>query len=66
MKFSMSEYLIDKDYDAALRNKLDAFRRLTDCNKSLQLTMITTFGVKRNKYSNIIQRQVTLDDLFHR
>jgi hypothetical protein len=66
MKFSMSEYLIDKDYDAALRNKLDAFRRLTDCTKSLQLTMITTFGIKRNKYSNIIQRQVTLDDLFHR
>ena len=66
MKYSVSEYIIDKDYDAALRNKLDAFRRLTDCNKTLQITMITTFGVKRNKYSSIAQSQLTLDDLFHR
>ena len=26
--------------------------------------MITTFGVKNNKYSNMIQSQVILDDLF--
>ena len=65
MKFSINEYLIDKNYDAVLRNKIDTFRRLTNTRKSLSLTMITTYGIKKNKYSSIVQSQVTLDDLFH-
>ena len=64
MKFSVNEYVIDKSYDAVLRNKLEVFRRMTDCKKSLQITMITTYGVKRNQYSNFVQSQVVLDDLF--
>lgn len=64
MKYSINEYVIDKDYDAVLRNKLEAFRRITGSRCSLQITMITTYGVKKNKYSNLIQSQVTLDDLF--
>lgn len=65
MKFSVNEYVVDKTYDANLRNKLETFRRMTNNRKSLQITMITTYGVKPNMYSNIIQSQVTLDDLFH-
>ena len=65
MKFSINEYVIDKDYDAVLRNKLETFRRMTNCRQSLQMTMITTYGVKKNKYSNFVQSEVTLDDLFH-
>ena len=64
MKFSINEYVIDKDYDMVLRNKLDAFRRMTNCKKSLQTTMITTYGVKRGKYSGIINSQITLEGLF--
>ena len=66
MKFSVNEYIIDKAYDAVLRNKLEIFRKLTNCNKSLQTVMITTYGVKDNKYSGFVQSQVLLDDLFHR
>lgn len=65
MKFSMNEFVIDKTYDISLRNKVDSFRRNTNTRKSLLLTMITTFGVRKNKYSSLIQSQVTLDDLFH-
>lgn len=65
MKYSINDYVIDKDYDAVLRNKIDTFRRLTNCRESLQLTLVTTYGVKKNKYSNIAQSQVILDDLFH-
>lgn len=65
MKFSINEFVIDKAYDAVLRNKLDAFRRVTGTRSSLQITMITTYGVKKNKYSNLIQSQITLDDLFY-
>ena len=49
MKFSVNEFIIDKDYDEKLRNKIETFRRQTDCKKSLRLTMITTYGVKQNK-----------------
>ena len=64
MKFSINEFAIDKSYDMSLRNKLESFRRATNCRQSLQTTMITTYGVKRGKYSGVIQSQVTLDDLF--
>ena len=64
IKYSLNEYVIDKEYDMILRNKLEAFRRMTNCKKTLQTTMITTYGVKRGKYSGIIHSQITLDDLF--
>ena len=66
MKFSMSEFIVDKDYDRKLRNKIEAFRRNTNTKKNLQCTMITTYGVTKNTYSGLIQSQVVLDDLFRR
>jgi hypothetical protein len=47
-----------------LRNKIESFGRTANCKQSLQTTMITTYVVKKGKYSGIIQSQVTLDDLF--
>jgi len=64
MKFSLSEYDIDKSYDVNLRNKISTFSKATNCKKTIQLVMITTFGVKRNKYSGLVGTQVLLDDLF--
>lgn len=65
-KYSLNEFEIDKVCDQNLRNKIEAFRRETQTKKSLQMVMITTFGVKKNKYSGLIQGQVTLDDLFEK
>lgn len=65
MKYSVNEFVIDKTYDTVMRNKLETFRRMTGTRQSLQMTMITTYGVKKNKYSNFVQSQVILDDLFH-
>ena len=64
IKYSISEYDIDKTYEANLRNKISTFSKVTNCKKTIQLVMITTFGVKRNKYSGLIITQVLLDDLF--
>ncbi len=64
IKFSLNEFEIDKDDELALRNKIETFRKETKTSKTLQLVMITTFGVKKNKYSNIAANQVVLDDLF--
>ena len=63
-KFSMNEFQIDKDYDQKLRNKIAVFRQETNCKKTIQLSLITTFGVQKNKYSSIVTNEVTLDDLF--
>jgi hypothetical protein len=40
---------------------------VSDANKSrkaLQLAMITTYGVKQNAHSGLVQSQVRMDDLF--
>ena len=64
MKYSVRSYIIDKSYDEDLRNKIASFRESTGTNKSIQLVMVTTYGVKENKYSGIVGNQVLLDDLF--
>ena len=64
MKYSIAEYEIDKTYDINLRNKIASFSKATNCKKTIQLVMITTYGVKRNKYSGVVGTQVVLDDLF--
>ena len=65
MKYSINEFTIDSEYDKSLRNKIQVFRDETKTRKALHLTMITTYGVKRNVYSNGVQSQVVLDDLFY-
>ena len=64
MKFSINEFTINKDYEAVLRNKMETFREESKTQKALQLTMITTYGVKKNMYSSRVQSEVLLDDLF--
>ena len=64
IKFSSDEFIIDKEYDHKLRNKIEAFKRNTSTKCGIQLTMITTYGVKNNKYSSIMGNQITLEDLF--
>lgn len=64
IKFSISEYVIDKTEDQVLRNKLSTFKEGTSTKKTLFLTMITSFGVKKNENYGLIQNELTLEDLF--
>ena len=64
IKFSRKEFEITKEYDKNLRNKVWTFAEETHTKKSIHITMLTTYGVKRNEYSGNIQNEVTLDDLF--
>ena len=64
IKHSEKEFLIDKEYEDYLRNKREVFREQTKTRKIIQFVMITSFGVKQNKYSGMISNQVVLDDLF--
>ena len=64
MKFTLSEFAIDKSYDEALREKLQTFISRTSCRKTVHPVLVTTFGLKQNKYSGIIQRVITMDSLY--
>jgi hypothetical protein len=65
MKFSINPFTIDKKYHAELQDKIAIFRTATQTNKSIFLTMITTFGITRNMYSNgIVQNSLKMDELF--
>ena len=64
IKFVSTDFVISKEYAQNLRNKISAFKSATGTRKALVPTMITTYGVKQNIYSGLVQQQVTLDDLF--
>lgn len=65
MKFSGEPYTIDKEEDIRLRKRIEALKATLSSRQTVHLTMITTFGVQQSKYSGIVQKQVTLDDLFN-
>lgn len=64
MKYSLSEYIIDAEYEQKLRNKKSVFIDTTNTRKAVHLTMVTTFGIKANAHSGIVQNEITLEDLF--
>ena len=65
MKFSTTEFTIDKAYAAELESKCNVFKAKTNTPKTLFLVMITTFGTKDNSYkTGLVQNDIVLDDLF--
>jgi len=64
MKYSIFDYTITKEYDRKLKEKISDFKTVTKTRRSIHLTMITTYGLKRNAYSAHVQSVVTAEDLF--
>ncbi|MDR0296119.1 MAG: hypothetical protein LBH91_08100 [Prevotellaceae bacterium] len=64
IKFSNSGYVITKLYDENLKNKIAAFKAETKTRKAVHLLMLTTYGLIKNKYSETIQKELTLNNLF--
>ena len=64
MKFYNGEFEIDKEYDLVLRNRISILQSYLKRRQSIHLTFITSFGVKFNKYSGIVQQSICLDELF--
>ena len=65
IKFSTRPYTIDKQYAETLQNRQWIFEQETKTRKSCQQVMLTTYGLAKNQYSSIIQRELTMEDLFH-
>ena len=64
LKYASSEYTIDKEYDRNLRNKKASFTYETRTRKAAHITMITTYGLRKNIYQAGVLFEVTLDELF--
>lgn len=66
IKYSESVYAIDADYEANLRNKLDAFVHSKQHRPahSVNLVMLTTFGLSQGTHNGIVDTSLTMDVLF--
>ncbi|MBQ9465813.1 MAG: AAA family ATPase [Muribaculaceae bacterium] len=64
MKFVNEPYVITREYEARLRERMAIFREQTHTTRTLFTTFVTTFGVKANLHSGIVNQQVLLDALF--
>ena len=65
MKYSDSEFIIEKPYVENLINKKKVFRELTGTTKTLFTTLVTTYGVKKNTHClSVVDNQLTMNDLF--
>lgn len=64
MKFSVDKYEITKDYADKLRDRRADFRVSTQTKKALITTFVTTYGVRQGKNSSVVDKELTLDDLF--
>ena len=64
MKFSAEPFVISKDYETRLRERMAIFREETKTRKTLLTTFVTTYGVKPGIHAGVVQQEVVIDDLF--
>lgn len=64
MKFSIRPFAIDKKYAAELRHKIGRFKEVTDSNKAIFLSFLSTFGLAKNEYAGLVQNDLGMDVLF--
>ena len=67
MKYSLTEFTIDKKYAEELNLKRRIFLAKTGTKKTAFITMLTTFGVNENgHYLSTVQNQLSMDCLFEK
>lgn len=66
MKFVNSEFEVSGEYEKKLRGRLNWMANHVGRTRNVQMTLVTTFGLKYGMHSGIFQNTVTLDSLFDR
>jgi hypothetical protein len=64
IKFLSDDFTVDENYYRVLLRRQDELVKKVSRKTSVQSTLITTFGLKKNEYSGIFSNTVTLEDLF--
>lgn len=64
MKFVKDEFSVTNDYEQLLRSRISWVTEHVSRRHNVQMTLVTTFGLKYGIHSGIFQKVVTLDSLF--
>lgn len=64
IKFATDAFEITKPYAKDLENKVRVFQSQTKTRKSVFMTLVTTYGVKKNNYAGLVQSEVNMSALF--
>lgn len=64
LKFYNTEFEVKKDYEKKLRERLSWMIEHVSKRHNVQMTLVTTFGLKYGIHSGVFQKVVTLDSLF--
>lgn len=64
MKYADDIYAFDAEEESKLRNRRTAFKLDTKTKKAIHITLITTYGMRTNRHSGMVQNVVKMDDLF--
>lgn len=64
IKFTGDKFIVDKAYYRTLQRRQSLLIEKISRKQSVQQTLISNYGLKRNEYSGIFTQVITLDDLF--
>lgn len=64
MKYVSDEFVVSQAYEATLRKRRNYIMQQVSKRHSVQMTLVTTFGLKYGTYSGAFQSVILLDDLF--
>ncbi len=64
MKYSDTEYVINREYFDRIQARMRTFRKVTGTTKTITATFVTPLGLKDNMYARRCGRQITADELF--
>ena len=64
IKYTNTDYTVTESYDRTLRNRQELLETELQKGYVVHQTLITTYGLVRNKYSSIFPKVITLNDLF--
>ena len=64
MKYAASAYELNAKHEDELRERRATFLAVTGTNKTVMTTIVTSVGLKRNKYCGAVQSEIVLNDFF--
>ena len=64
IKFYSDLFTVDKEYDLKIKRRKDMLSELLSKKEIVHSTLITTFGIKENRYRWAFENVITMDDLF--
>lgn len=64
LKFYSTKYKVNKDYYLKIMERTNLLIEKISKKKVVQNTLITTYGLDSNEYSNVFNNVITADELF--